>query len=269
MVLREGVTIVHGHQATSCMTNEALLYARTLGLTACYTDHSLFGFADVRLTHSLTHSLKAVSRVARILIRRSFLSCPLKRGNQAKRSQYPSIRALINTPMAASFLGSSFIQVGSIHINKVLQCTLSDVDAAICVSNACRENLVLRTGLPPELAYTIPNAVDPDRFTPKKPPKKAPKNIAEEAVATAKAGAEGGRRRIRRRDDEDINGAAAASSSPLRSSPCKGDSSDRVVVVVVSRLVHRKGTDLLARVIPQVCAAHPQVDFLVGGDGPK
>ena len=35
------------------------------------------------------------------------------------------------------------------------------------------------------------------------------------------------------------------------------------MVVVLSRLVHRKGTDLLTRVIPKVCAMHSTVDFLV------
>ena len=44
-------------------------------------------------------------------------------------------------------------------------------------------------------------------------------------------------------------------------------SGGRVVVVVVSRLVLRKGTDLLARVIPKVCAAHPQVQWRGGGGG--
>lgn len=37
----------------------------------------------------------------------------------------------------------------------------------------------------------------------------------------------------------------------------------------VSRLAYRKGTELLCRVIPLVCAALPEVDFVVGGDGPK
>lgn len=47
VVLREGVTVVHGHQATSCLAQEALLMARALGLRTVYTDHSLFGFADL------------------------------------------------------------------------------------------------------------------------------------------------------------------------------------------------------------------------------
>jgi phosphatidylinositol glycan class A protein len=42
-----------------------------------------------------------------------------------------------------------------------------------------------------------------------------------------------------------------------------------VVVVCMSRLVYRKGTDLLAAVIPLVCARSPHVHFVVGGDGPK
>ena len=37
----------------------------------------------------------------------------------------------------------------------------------------------------------------------------------------------------------------------------------------MSRLVYRKGVDLLVRVIPLICAANPDVDFVIGGDGPK
>ena len=36
--------------------------------------------------------------------------------------------------------------------------TLSDVDHVICVSNTCRENLVLRACLHPAMVSTIPNA---------------------------------------------------------------------------------------------------------------
>lgn len=42
-----------------------------------------------------------------------------------------------------------------------------------------------------------------------------------------------------------------------------------VNVVVISRLVYRKGTDLLVQVIPAVCKRFPNVRFIVGGDGPK
>lgn len=39
--------------------------------------------------------------------------------------------------------------------------------------------------------------------------------------------------------------------------------------MVVSRLVYRKGVDLLAHVIAEMCAKHDDVNFLIGGDGPK
>ena len=40
-------------------------------------------------------------------------------------------------------------------------------------------------------------------------------------------------------------------------------------MVVISRLVFRKGVDLLVGIIPAVCAANSRVDFIIGGDGPK
>ena len=43
----------------------------------------------------------------------------------------------------------------------------------------------------------------------------------------------------------------------------------RIKVVVVSRLVYRKGVDLLVGIIPKICRRLPQVDFIVGGDGNK
>ena len=43
----------------------------------------------------------------------------------------------------------------------------------------------------------------------------------------------------------------------------------RIRIIVMSRLVYRKGTDLLVQVIPQVCSLFPQVEFIIGGDGPK
>lgn len=38
---------------------------------------------------------------------------------------------------------------------------------------------------------------------------------------------------------------------------------------MLSRLVYRKGIDLLVAIIPRICQAHPNVRFVIGGDGPK
>ncbi|KAL3762592.1 hypothetical protein ACHAWU_005795 [Discostella pseudostelligera] len=151
--IREGIEIVHSHQATSAMGNEAITYAAELGLASVYTDHSLFGFDDI----------------------------------------------------------------ASIVLNRVLKVTMSTVGAAICVSKVCRENYILRANVQPSIVHVIPNAVDSTRFIPQ---------------------------------------------------PSKRSNS-RVTVVVVSRLVYRKGVDLLVGIIPAICQSYPEVDFLIGGDGSK
>ncbi|TVU39690.1 hypothetical protein EJB05_13123 [Eragrostis curvula] len=153
IIIREKISVVHGHQAFSTLCHEALMHARTMGYKVVFTDHSLYGFADA----------------------------------------------------------------GSIHMNKVLQFTLADIDQAICVSHTSKENTVLRSGIPPEKVFMVPNAVDTAMFTP------SPKRL----------------------------------------------SCDEIVIVVISRLVYRKGADLLVEVIPEVCRLFPKVRFIVGGDGPK
>ncbi|RYR53024.1 hypothetical protein Ahy_A06g027869 [Arachis hypogaea] len=141
ILIRERITVVHGHQAFSTLCHEALMHSRTMGYRVVFTDHSLYGFSDA----------------------------------------------------------------GSIHMNKVLQFTLADVSQAICVSHTSKENTVLRSGLPPEKVFVIPNVVDTAMFKP-------------------------------------------AVVQPSRS---------EIVIVVISRLVYRKGADLLVEVIPDVCRLHP------------
>ncbi|XP_038073159.1 phosphatidylinositol N-acetylglucosaminyltransferase subunit A-like [Patiria miniata] len=153
ILIREQITIVHGHSAFSTMAHEALIHARAMDLKTVFTDHSLFGFADI----------------------------------------------------------------SSILTNKLLSFTLADINHVICVSHTSKENTVLRACLQPDIVSVIPNAVDSTIFMP------------------------------------DLT----------RRNP------NRIAIVVVSRLVYRKGMDLLAGVIPVICQRHSDVDFLIGGDGPK
>nr|CAG4641651.1 EOG090X0515 [Eurycercus lamellatus] len=60
----------------------------------------------------------------------------------------------------------------------------------------------------------------------------------------------------------------ATDSTLFTSDPSKRDK-NKITIVALSRLVYRKGVDLLASVIPIVCRKYPQVYFLIGGDGPK
>lgn len=153
ILIRENISIVHGHSAFSTMAHEAMFHARTMGLKAVFTDHSLFGFADA----------------------------------------------------------------SSILTNKLLKFSLADCSHAICVSHTSKENTVLRACIKPEMVSVIPNAVDATMFVP----------------------------------------------DPSKRTPGK------VTIVVVSRLVYRKGMDLLAGIIPEICTKHPDVQFIIGGDGPK
>ncbi|OBA17366.1 uncharacterized protein OGAPODRAFT_81583 [Ogataea polymorpha] len=47
ILIRERIDIVHGHGTFSSMCHEAILHANTMGIKTVFTDHSLFGFADV------------------------------------------------------------------------------------------------------------------------------------------------------------------------------------------------------------------------------
>ncbi|TRY88181.1 hypothetical protein DNTS_026881 [Danionella cerebrum] len=151
--VRERITIVHAHSSFSAMAHDALFHAKTMGLNTVFTDHSLFGFADL----------------------------------------------------------------SSVLTNKLLTVSLCDTNHIVCVSYTSKENTVLRAALDPEIVSVIPNAVDPNDFTP---------------------------------------------------DPCRRDN-NKITVVVISRLVYRKGIDLLGGIIPELCARHPDLCFLIGGEGPK
>ena len=47
------------------------------------------------------------------------------------------------------------------------------------------------------------------------------------------------------------------------------DHTKRINIVIISRLVYRKGMDLVAKVLPVLCERYPQMYFIIGGDGPK
>ncbi|EPY27017.1 n-acetylglucosaminyl-phosphatidylinositolbiosyn th eticprotein [Strigomonas culicis] len=159
--IRERITVVHGHQTTSNLCHEAMFHACTMGIKTCFTDHSLFGFADA----------------------------------------------------------------ASIHINKILEWSLRAIDQVICVSNTSRENTVLRAHISAQKVSVIPNATDTSAFTP----------------------------------PEDMK---------YKSWSSKIDKSG-LTIVVITRLVYRKGSDLFVDVIPEICRRHPNIKWIVGGDGPR
>jgi len=157
ILLKEQITIVHGHSSFSSLAHETLFHASVLKIHTVFTDHSLFGFADI----------------------------------------------------------------SSILTNKILELSLAITTCVICVSHTSKENTVLRAKIKQtDKVYAIPNAIDPSKFVPIKKCKRY------------------------------VPGS-------------------KIRIIVMSRLVYRKGMDLLAGIIPKICAAHPYVDFIIGGDGHK
>jgi len=122
-----------------------------------------------------------------------------------------------------------FSDAPSIHINKVLQWALRCVDECICVSNTSRENTVLRARIPPERVNAIANATDTSSFTP--PERMKYRNWGAHI------------------NSEGVDG--------------------QITIVAITRLVYRKGADLYVDVIPEICRRHPNVNWIVGGDGPR
>ena len=61
----------------------------------------------------------------------------------------------------------------------------------------------------------------------------------------------------------------AVDAAHFQPAVCNVRPAGRVVIVVLTRLVRRKGALLLTQLIPEVCRRHADVHFVVGGEGPK
>lgn len=141
-----------------------------------------------------------------------------------------------------------FKELSSIHLNKLMKFTLSDVQHAIAVSHTCRENLVLRASMDANCISVIPNAVDASKFMPYKgmSNKDMPnKDMSEKCMP-----------------DKDLSEKCMPNGNGVQHP-------NKVVIVIISRLVYRKGIDLVVKTIPMVAKKFEFVDFIIGGDGPK
>ncbi len=122
-----------------------------------------------------------------------------------------------------------FSLLDEVSINKLIRVFFVDIDEVISVSNVAVENLILRGLINPRITHTIPNAIDNTKFRP--PSEKELKELKKQKIKEGK---------------------------------------DEIITIVsVSRQAYRKGTDLLIEVIPEICKQLPNVNFIIGGDGPK
>nr|CAD7592712.1 unnamed protein product [Timema genevievae] len=124
-----------------------------------------------------------------------------------------------------------FADTSAIITNKFLQISLADCNHCICVSHTCKENTVLRARMPHRQVSVIPNAVDTAVFTPD-PTRRSTQRNHKDAVYVSER---------------------SCLLRNIHSSPPK----------------YRKGVDLMAHIIADICPRYPELQFLVGGDGPK
>jgi phosphatidylinositol glycan class A protein len=96
-----------------------------------------------------------------------------------------------------------------------------------------KENTVLRASLDPLMVSVIPNAVVAENFRP----------LSHDA------------------------GEPTQHKAPGPPQPMGPD--EIITVIVIQRLYYNKGTDLLVAAIPHILAAHPNVRFIIAGNGPK
>ena len=122
-----------------------------------------------------------------------------------------------------------FSYLDEASLNKVIRTFFVDMDETISVSHVATENLILRGMVNPKMTHTIPNGIDNSKFKP--PSEKELKEMKKKRIKEGK---------------EDV-----------------------ITIVSVSRQAERKGTDLLIEVIPEICRQLPNVNFIIGGDGPK
>ena len=59
ILLREHITLIHGHASLSSLAHEAILYSHLFGIRTVFTDHSLFALDDA--TGILTNKLLAAA----------------------------------------------------------------------------------------------------------------------------------------------------------------------------------------------------------------
>jgi len=59
----------------------------------------------------------------------------------------------------------------------------------------------------------------------------------------------------------------ASEFEPSPNQPWPANSDSPITIVALSRLVYRKGIDIMALVIPEVCHRYPNVNFVIGECG--
>lgn len=161
---------------------------------------------------------------------------------------YGAMSPKIKTVYTDHSLFSMNNDMASVLLNRILQISLCTADAIICVSYACRDNFLLRT------------TQQRRRIKRQRSDNSTSENKESATTATRKSPIV----RV-------IPNAVSAENfmPPTMEQLYHRDIDGRIKISIISRLVYRKGVDLLVYLIPNICSEFEDVDFIIGGDGNK
>lgn len=122
-----------------------------------------------------------------------------------------------------------FADATGISLNKALKHVLADIHHVICVSHTAKQNTVLRACIPPSIVSVIPNG---------------------SSILCTSFGST-------------IGVLLAVDTSDFSPDFSRVHSKEHITIVALTRLVYRKGIDLLAVILPDICDRYPNVRFLI------
>lgn len=280
------IELVHAHQALSPLAHEASLAARCLGVPVVFTDHSLFGFADVgsiAANKALKFSLAG--------LRHAICVSHTSRENTVLRAGLaPGHVAVIpNAVDSTRFPPKDAFEIRNSNGTH----RSPSKDASSTRRSTDDERRGRRRKSSPNAVRAFMNLESACSFEDETPScLETPRSlhIARESMKThserseAREQAQSAEPCLER--PEDAFGAfrnpshapfpkprsARAHGAPAPSFPLSFPPppfSSRITIVVLCRLTWRKGADLIAAALPSIVALRPDVDVLIGGDGPR
>ncbi|CAI5475161.1 unnamed protein product [Closterium sp. Yama58-4] len=245
IVERERIAIVHAHQSFAPMCHDALLHAPTLGRRAVFTDHSLCGFADAASIH--------MNKVPNRGERGGGAAGGDGEGGGEKSGGAEHGRAGVACRAARGEVasGAEGGAEGAVGRREAVGARGREEEADM----EGRARAVASGRQVAEAAAAAASTVP-----------STPHLAASEVAGREGAAGAGGHSSMAVEAGRHVAGSTGSGVQARG----EGEGAEmEVVIVVISRLVYRKGADLLVDVIPAVCHRFPKVRWIIGGDGAK
>jgi len=284
--IKENVNIVHGHSAFSSLAHEALFTASLLDIPSVFTDHSLFGFSDASAI--VTNSFLKYS-----LANTSHTICVSHTGkeNTVLRSgvAVEKVSVIPNAVDAVKFRPATRHQEKSshtpnCHTTSTSQCDIESINTPTFQSDAkpktrSRTKSSFRIDTKPDTKYNPKFDVTHKTNTASELDAKINNSINQSKTIEKNISGIDNTTSFKIRESSLGNNVVANNlyNQQITRRDRKQIQGRPITIVLGSRLVYRKGIDLVAELLPVLCrdgyrhdngVLHP-IHFLIAGDGPK